>query len=117
MIDIIPHVAELLTPLGAQIELSWQDTVVTFPLIVLSAPSNMATTSGGSEVLTNITMQVDAFTLDKKGTIDLAASIDAIMTPAGFTRIIAQPLTENGMERYLMQYSCTVDFTHENILI
>ncbi len=117
MIDMIPHVAELLAPLGTQIELSWQDTVVNFPLIVLSVPSNMATTSGGSEMLTNITVQVDAYTLDKKDTADLAAAIDEIMTPAGFTRSIAQPLTEGDLERCLMQYSCTVDFTHENILI
>jgi|GEM_PF-2597422 len=117
MIDIIPHVAELLATTGAQIELSWQDTVVTFPLIVLSVPSNMATTSGGSEVLTNVTVQVDAYTLGKKATADLSAAIDEIMTPAGFTRSIAQPLTEGDLERCLMQYSCTVDFTHENILI
>jgi len=117
MIDMIPHVAELLAPLGAQIELSWQDTVVTFPLIVLSVPSNMATTSDGSEVLTNVTVQVDVYTLGKKATVDLAAAIDEIMTPAGFTRMTAQPLTEGELERCMMQYSCTVDFTHENILI
>lgn len=118
MTDIIPHVAELLAPTGAQIELSWQDTLVTFPLIVISVPSNMASeTSGGDEILTNITVQVDAYTLDKKNTVDLAKSIDAIMTPAGFRRGIAQHLTEGELERYMMQYSCTVDFTHQNILI
>lgn len=117
MIDIIPHVVELLAPTGAQIELSWRDTYVSFPLIVLSAPANTGTTSGGSEVLTNITVQVDAFTLDKKSTIDLAKAIDEIMIPAGFTRGIAQPLPEGELERYMMQYSCTVDYTHQNILI
>ena len=118
MTDIIPHVAELLAPTGAQIELSWQDTLVTFPLIVISVPSNMASeTSGGDEILTDITVQVDAYTLDKKNTVDLAKTIDAIMTPAGFRRGIAQPLTEGEMERYMLQYSCTVDFTHQNILI
>ena len=118
MTDIIPHVAELLAPTGAQIELSWQDTLVTFPLIVISVPSNMASeTSGGDEILTDITVQVDAYTLDKKDTIDLAKAIDAIMIPAGFRRGISQPLTEGELERYMMQYSCTVDFTHQNILI
>lgn len=118
MTDIIPHVAELLAPTGAQIELSWQDTLVTFPLIVISVPSNMASeTSGGDEILTDITVQVDAYTLDKKNTVDLAKSIDAIMTPAGFRRGIAQPLTEGELERYMMQYSCTINFTHQNILI
>lgn len=117
MIDIIPHVAELLATTGAQIELSWRDTYVTFPLIVLSTPTNAATTNGGAEVFTNITVQVDAYTLDKKATIDLAQSIDAIMTPAGFTRGICQPSTEDGMERYMMQYSCKVNFTHTDIII
>ena len=117
MIDIIPHVAELLATTGAQIELSWRDTYVTFPLIVLSVPANMATTNGGAEVFTNITVQVDAFTLDKKSTTDLAKSIDDIMIPAGFTRGICQPSTEDGMERYMMQYSCKVNFTHTDIII
>lgn len=118
MTDIIPHVAGLLASTGAQIELSWQDTYVTFPLIVLSVPSNMASeTSGGEEILTDITVQIDAYTLDKKNTVDLAKAIDAIMIPAGFSRGISQPLTEGELERYMMQYSCTVDYTHQNILI
>ena len=117
MIDIIPHVANILAPTGAQIELSWQDTIVTFPLIVLSEPANAGTTSDGSEVLTRLTVQVDSFTLDKKATKDLAKSIDEIMIPAGFTRSVGQPMTEGELERYMAQYSCTVDFTHENILI
>ena len=117
MIDIIPHVASLLAETDAQIELAYQDTLVTFPLIVLSEPSNTGTTNGGAEVLTKIYVQVDSYTLSKKATKDLAKAVDAIMIPAGFTRTIGQALTEGELERYMAQYSCTLDYTHENILI
>ena len=117
MTDLLPHVAGLLAPLGAQIELSYRDTYVTFPLIVLSSPSNVATTCGGAEMFSRITVQIDAYTLDKKSTMELAQSIDEIMTPAGFTRSIATPLTENFAERYMMQYTCGVDYTHHTIIL
>jgi len=117
MVDIIPHVAELLAPTGAQIELAWQDTLATFPLIVLSEPSNTGTTNGGAEVLTRIHIQVDSFTLSKKVTKDLAMSVDAILIPAGFTRVNGQQTREGDLERYMAIYSCTLDYTHENILI
>lgn len=117
MKDILPHVAGLLAETGAQIELSWRDTYVTFPLIVLSVPSNTATACGGDEVFTRITVQADAYTPDKLSTMLLAKAIDEIMTANGFTRILAQPFTESGLERYLMQFSCVLDYTHERILI
>ena len=117
MIDILPHVAGLLSGLGAQIEQSFTDTYVTFPLIVLSTPSNVATTCSGHEVFTRITVQIDAYTPDKKSTMELAQSIDEIMTPAGFTRSIAQPLSESFAERYMMQYTCGVDHTHHTIIL
>lgn len=117
MIDILPHVAELLTPIGAQIELSFRDAYVSFPLIVLSVPSNTAMTCGGSEYFTRITVQVDAYTLDKLSTVQLAQSIDEILTPAGFTRRTARPFTEGAMERCMMQYSCGVDYSHHRIIL
>lgn len=117
MVDILPHVAGLLSGLGAQIEQSFTDTYVTFPLIVISSPSNVATTCGGAEMFSRITVQIDAYTLDKKSTMELAQSIDEIMIPAGFTRSIATPLTEDFAERYMMQYTCGVDHTHHTIIL
>lgn len=117
MTDIIPHVAELLAPTGAQIELSWQDTCVTFPLIVLSVPGNTATTSDGAEVLSRISVQADVFTIDKKAAADLAKEIDSIMTAGGFTRSTAIPMKDGELERFMLQYSCTVDYTHQRILL
>ena len=116
MIDIIPYVAELLAPTGAQIELSYQDTTVTFPLIVLSVPSNMATTNGGVEVFTRITVQIDAYASGKQNVTELAQAIDAIMTPAGFTRSTAMPFTETFAERIMMQYTCVLDYSHQRII-
>lgn len=117
MVDLLPHVAELLAPTKAQIELAWQDTTTTLPLIVLSMPTNTATTNGGAEIWSDITIQVDAFTVDKKSTMDLAQTIDAIMTPNGFTRSIAQLFTENGLERYMMQYTAKLNYTHTDIIL
>ena len=115
MTDILPFVAGLLEPLNAQTELSFRSTRVTFPLIVLSVPSNSALTCGCEEILSRITVQVDAYTRDKLMTMQLAQSIDAIMTAHGFTRSIAQPFTEGELERYMMQYSCVINYTHNTI--
>jgi hypothetical protein len=117
MVDLLPHVAELLAPTKAQIELAWQDTTTTLPLIVLSMPTNTATTSDGAEIWSDITIQVDAFDADKLSLITLVKGIDDIMTPAGFTRSIAQPFTENGLERYMMQYRAGVNFSHTDIIL
>ena len=116
MIDIIPHVKELLTPLGAQTEQGYSDTRVSFPLIVLTVPSNVATTSGKTEGFTRITVQDDVYTADKDDTFALAQKVDEIMTANGFTRTMAEPFTEGGAERFMMHFSCAVNFTHKHII-
>lgn len=116
MIDIIPHVAEILAPLGAQIELSFSDTYVTFPLIVLTTASNVPETLGKVEYYTRITVQVDAYTLDKGETVQLAKQIDDIMLENGFKLVNAFPVTEGELERFQMSYNCNIDFSHTRII-
>ena len=116
MIDIIPHVAEILAPLGAQIELSFSDTYVTFPLIVLTTASNVPETLGKVEYYTRITVQVDAYTLDKGETVQLAKQIDDIMLENGFKLVNAFPVTEGELERLQMSYNCNIDFSHTRII-
>ena len=117
MIDIVKHVAELLAPLDAQIELSYRDTSVTLPLIVLSVISDVAETNGCMEYFTRQTVQIDAYTLDKDETYALADDIDDIMTTTGFTRSNAFPLTEGELERYQMTYKCNIDASHARIMV
>lgn len=117
MIDIIKHIAELLAPLDAQIELSYRDTTVEFPLIVLSMISDVAETNGNIEYFTRLTVQIDAYTYDKDDTYAFANEIDDIMTANGFTRSNAFPLTEGELERYQMTYKCNIDASHARIMV
>ena len=117
MIDILPHVAGLLSSLNAQIELSYRDTNITFPLICLANITNTAQTTGNTEYFTRLTVQVDAYTLDKDDTFTLASSIDDILTANGFTRQNAFAVTEGEIERYQMTYSCNIDFSHDRIIV
>lgn len=116
MIDIIPHVAEILAPTGAQIELSFSDTYVTFPLIALTVPSNVPETLDKVEYFTRITVQVDAYTLDKSDTVELAKQIDDIMLQNGFRLSNAFPVKEGELERIQMSYNCSIDFSHTRII-
>lgn len=108
MIDIRPHVAELLASLNAQIEPEYRDTFVTFPLIVLTEIDNAGTISDCTEVYSTITLQVDSYTLDKKETLDLAASVDEILTANGFKRRGGRPLKDGELERYTATYDVYV---------
>lgn len=116
MIDIIPYVAEILAPTGAQIELSFSDTYVTFPVIVLTAVSNAPETLDKVEYFTRITVQVDAYTLDKGETVALTKQIDDIMREHGFKRTNAFPVTEGELERFRMTFNCNIDFSHTRII-
>lgn len=117
MTDIISFAASLLTGLDAQIEQSFSDTSVTLPLIVLQVISDTATTSrSGTEVMTALMVQVDVYTLDKDSTFDLAAQVDALLTPNGFRRSNAFPVTEGELERYQMTYSVNLGWNNETIL-
>lgn len=117
MRDIIPYIATLLSGLDAQIEQSYSDTSVELPLIVLQVISDAATTSrSGTEIVTSFVVQVDVYTTDKDDSYSLAAQIDAILTPNGFRRSNAFPVTEGELERYQMTYSVYVGWNNETIL-
>lgn len=118
MVDLIPHIADLLSSItGLQIEVAYRDTNVTFPLAVISTIGNSAETAGAAEMLSRVSVQIDCYDLSKKGAVDTAKAVDEIMTANGFKRGITQPFTEGALERYMAQYSATIDYTHENILI
>lgn len=116
MIDILPHVASLLAPLGAQIEPEFRDTVVTFPLIVLSTPSNAGVVCGRTEVFTRIVVQVDVYTLDKHETQVFSGRVDDILRAGGFKRSNAFPMKDDELERMQMSYNVYVDYTHNRIM-
>lgn len=116
MIDILPHISGLLSSLNAQIELSYRDTNVTFPLIVLSMPSHVGLANDCVEYWTTITVQIDVYTLDKDDTFTTAQSVDDILVQNGFKRQNAFPVTENDLERYQMTYTCNIDFSHTRII-
>ena len=117
MVDILPHVAELLRPLGFQIEQSYRDTSVTFPLCVLSCPSNTAEVADCKEMFSHITVQIDVYTLDKDDTMSAAKQVDTVMIAGGFRRSVAQPFTEGELERYMLQFNCGVDSSGTKIII
>lgn len=117
MIDIVTHVASLLASLDAQIELAYRDTDVELPLIVLTNISNIAETTGNIEYFTRFTVQVDVYDTDKDDVYALADDIDDILTANGFTRQNAVPVTESGLERYQMTYTCKIDFSHDRIIV
>ena len=112
MIDVLPYVAELLAPLGAQIEPCFRDTFVTFPLIVLSRPSYNPTISDKTEIFKRILVQVDAYTLDKSDTDTLAQQIDEIMLANGFKLSNSFPATEGNLEREQMTFTCNLDYNN-----
>ena len=117
MVDIIPHIKELLQPLNAQIEQAFPDTTVTVPLITLRVISDIATTNKCVEVFTRLVVQIDAYTHDKDETFALYQSINEIMTENGFTRNNAFPLPEGAFERYQMTYSCGIDISQNRIIV
>lgn len=117
MIDILPHIATLLAPLNAQIEQSYRDTDVTFPLICINNIANAAQATGNVEYFTRLTVQVDAYTLDKDDTFTLASHIDEILTANGFRRSNAFPVKEGELERYQMTFSCNIDYSHTRIIV
>lgn len=116
MIDILPHVAGLLRPLGYQVEQSFRSTEVTFPLVVLTCPSNTAETCDCKEMFSHITVQVDVYTLDKDDTMTAACRADAAMTAGGFRRSVGQPFTEGELERFMMQFTCGIDSSGTRII-
>lgn len=116
MIDILPHIANLLSSLDAQIELSYRDTDITLPLIVLTNVTNTAQTTGNIEYYTRLSVQVDVYTEDKDDTYALADDVDDILIANGFTRQNAIAITE-ALERYQMTYTCNIDFSHDRIIV
>lgn len=117
MVDIVKHTATVLSSLNAQIEQSYSDTNVTFPLIVIQVISDIGETArDGAEVVTRLAVQIDAYTLDKDDTFNLSAEIDRLLTPCGYKRTNAFPVNEGEIERYQMTYTVNVDYQNKTIL-
>lgn len=109
MVDLLPHVADVLSTTGAQIELSYNDISATIPLIVLSEIDNRsAIVSDSSEVYSGVTVQVDIYHYDEQRARELAIKAAELMTAAGFRRSYSSPIHEDNLFRYTMRFGATV---------
>lgn len=110
MVDLLPHVRDLLAPLGAQIELSYNDISAEMPLIVLSEVGNMEQAApDGVELLSNVTVQTDIYHTTEHAARLLAISAARIMTAAGFRRMSGPSGKEDDLYRETLTFSTTVD--------
>ncbi|MCM1335306.1 MAG: hypothetical protein NC084_12835 [Bacteroides sp.] len=117
MIDLLPHVRDLLAPLGAGIELSYSGIEAEMPLIVLSEVDNRATAlTDGGELYSEVTIQTDVYHEDEYEARTLAREVAAKMTASGFRRSFSSPLGEDGLFRYTMRFSVTADETRKLLL-
>lgn len=109
MIDILPHVRDVLEPTGAQIELTYNDISTTMPLIVLSEIDNRASViSDADELYSAISVQLDIYHYDEPNARETAIQAANIMTSAGFRRSYSSPIHEDNLFRYTMRFSVTV---------
>lgn len=114
MVDLLPHVRDILAPLGAQIELSYNGIDAAIPLIVLSEVDNRATAIADAEELySEVTIQTDVYHYDEYRARTLAMEAAEKMTASGFRRSFSSPLGEDGIYRYTMRFSVTVNEARE----
>lgn len=117
MVDLLPHINDLIKPLGAQIELSYNGIDASIPLIVLSEVDNRATVIGDAEELySEVTIQTDVYHYDEHSARTLAREAAEKMTASGFRRSFSSPLGEDGIYRYTMRFSVTVDEARKMLL-
>lgn len=117
MVDLLPHVRDLLEPLGAQIELSYNGIDAAIPLIVLSEVDNRVTAIADAEELySEVTIQTDVYHYDEYRARTLAMEAAEIMTASGFRRSFSSPLGEDELFRYTMRFSVTVDEARKLLL-
>lgn len=117
MVDLLPHVNDLLKPLGAQIELSYNGINASIPLIVLSEVDNRATAiSDAQELYSEVTIQTDIYHYTEQSTRTLAQEVSQKMTASGFRRSFSSPLGEDELFRYTMRFSVTVDEARKMLL-
>lgn len=117
MVDLLPHVRDLLAPLGAGIELSYSGIEIELPLIVLSEVDNRASAiADGEELFSEVAIQTDVYHEDEYGARTLAREVAAKMTASGFRRSFSSPLGEDGLFRYAMRFSATADETRKLLL-
>lgn len=110
MIDILPYIAQLLEPTGAQIELSFNDVSATLPLIVLSEISNIASViTEGEERISDVTVQLDIYAETEEHVRSSAVCASRILTAAGFRRSSATPQSEDGLKRLTLDFTAKID--------
>ncbi len=110
MKDVIPYVAELLRATGAQIELSYNDISATFPLIVITETQNASSVIvDGVEWFSDVGIQLDLYGHKEEEIRMLEAQASDILLLSGFRRSYGQWMTESGMKRRMLQFSCSID--------
>lgn len=108
MIDLLPHVRDVLAPIGAQIELSYNGIEATIPLIVLSEVDNRASVVADAEELYSaISVQLDIYHYDERNAREIALQAANLMTAAGFTRSYSSPIAEDNLFRYTTRFDTT----------
>lgn len=117
MVDLLPHVNDLLKPIGAQIELSYNGIDASIPLIVLSEVDNRATVIADAEELySEVTIQTDIYHYNEQSARTLALEVAEKMTASGFRRSFSSPLGEDELYRYTMRFSVKVDEARKMLL-
>ncbi len=117
MVDLLPHVRDILAPLGAQIELSYSGIETEIPLIVLSEVDNRAAAiTDAEELYSEVTIQTDVYHYDEYQARTLARKAAEKMTASGFRRSFSSPLGEDGLYRYTMRFSVTVNEARKMLL-
>lgn len=110
MTDLLPVVRDVLKPIGAQIELSYNNISAEFPLIVLTETSNTSDViADGAEWISNIEIQVDIYEFSFKKAVNLAKVVSEKLISTGFRRTFAQSSKEDDVERYTLLFSCLLD--------
>lgn len=115
MIDIKPLAVEKIQHL-ARTELSFNESIRTLPLIVLTETENVIVANfERTERSSRITLQFDVYATTVKEACEISEEISRILTECGLRRVFLQMITGEDTPRYCMRFTCGVEHTGEYI--
>ncbi len=116
MVDIKPFIAEQLKNLGT-VELSFNDSLNSLPVIVLTETENRAeTVIENCDRISRITIQLDIYAENFEKAEAIAVEASGILTARGLRRGFSQTITDERVPRHCMRFSCGIDEASGRIL-
>lgn len=109
MIDIKPLVTEKIKHL-ARTELSFNKSIRTLPLIVITETENVNLENyEGTERTSRVTLQLDVYAQSVQEAGEISEKVSEILTACGLRRIFLQMITDEDKPRCCMRFTCGVE--------